>query len=355
MEIELPGIHGIGSDMELASPDLLVDNAALPWEYDDFPVTYVETGRQALALVVDNLSRLAIAHAFLPSFLCETMVAPFKSAGFLTSFYETDMTGAPRSPTSVPSVPINGTFAVLIASYFGTSHTPAHHELARQARKQGGLVMIDETHHPFNPSTMHAAFYIASLRKTLPVADGAYIRSQTPIHSHVTKLPSRTTGRWQAMAQKAIAIADGLPAEDYKAMFARANVLYEESNRIYAASKCTRSAIAHLDYLQLKTRRMHNADVLANELSDAPSIEVLNWPGRDIVPTHLVVGLSRRSRPIQARLASRGIYAPIHWPKVRSSPQARNWPAHQLSLPVDHRYGDLHMRYIARELKEAIA
>src|SRR5699024_6181904 len=112
---------------------------------------------------------------------------------------------------------------------------------------------------------------IASLRKLLPVADGAYIRGQFNYNFPST----REHTVWEAMDAKAtgnIALANDLYRQATAELESRVRPPAGPSSR-------TLSTLSQLDFSDLRSRRRQNANALGEYLRGIDDVEVLNKTG----------------------------------------------------------------------------
>src|SRR3954453_5528053 len=173
----MPALRDIGGDLEAPAADLLTSPCAPPWEqrHPDSPIAYVESGRQRFAAIAQELEAEERGRLLVPAHFCDSMLEAFLRRGWEVSPLPVGddlfpLPGMIRQALAEPSATV-----VLHAPYFGQD-TPAHvrDELAA-ARALGAKLVVDETHRPLSPSEFPAEFRIASLRKTLPLYDGAYV------------------------------------------------------------------------------------------------------------------------------------------------------------------------------------
>ena len=123
---------------------------------------------------------------------------------------------------------------------------------------------------------------------------------------------------------------------------------HEESAVDFQQKKCSKLTIwqlSNMNLTQMGQSRNKNFKKLYSELK---SILI---PGLVFADKSCAFGfpiyINDRDK-FQKRLASEGIYAPVHWRSSRSNKSKRQviHEAHQLTLPCDHRYGTSHMEKI---------
>lgn len=346
---------GIGSDMELVTDNFLHDRPAPPpWEIDG-PVSYVETGRQALAFVGQQLWDDGFRTLLLPSFFCDSMLAPFLTNAWsvvpvkVDADLNLDLTDLENKASQQ-----SGPFVALTVLYFGRCPDERYRAAVKTVQERGGIVVDDETHRVFNPGEAGADIAVASLRKLLPVADGAYVRGLYA--NRIAELALSVSGhrRWDAMALKTDHLLGRKSSRAVRELFSDANGELEQFERIFKPSSQTLLAVRSFDYEKLAKARRENALALQDEIVHIRDLHVLNPTQSETVPSHVVV---RGVPPVatQARMAGKGLFCPIHWQKSAILRSDEPWPHLGLSVPVDHRYDTKDMAQVAQIIRETWA
>ncbi|MCW2831510.1 MAG: hypothetical protein JWP31_2202, partial [Aeromicrobium sp.] len=167
----MPDVRGIGSIF--SSDELLGDSEPAPWSAHGSAL-FVESGGQALRLVAERLWSEGRTHLHLPGYLCVSMIKPFASRPWVVSHVPYDSDVEPQ----LEQLELMGRpeHAVLVsARYFGRTHPHGAREQLAALRARGVAVVEDRTHNLFTWDDVQADFVVASLRKTLPVGDGALL------------------------------------------------------------------------------------------------------------------------------------------------------------------------------------
>ncbi|WP_348788958.1 hypothetical protein [Leifsonia sp. NPDC080035] len=330
--------------------------AAEPWTRDGSRTIYTQTGRQALALLADRLLPDGPRTLLAPAYLCDSMIQPFVDRGWRLLAYPMtpDLHPDGEEAMSVAASLIGEPFVALVAEYFGRSPDAGFRALIAGLQATGGTVIDDETHRVLDPRDAGADLTIASLRKVLPVATGAYLRSSArPLPEPRLPDEGEDAERWDAMDEKS-RNGNGTSGSDrYKSLFAAADERLERADTPRLIGERSRRTLSVLDYTALAERRRSNAAALTSELAPL-GVPVLNPPVDESIPSHLVVRVPRAAA-VQRRMAARGVFCPIHWPESTLLPRGRPWPSEFLSIPVDHRYDADDMRRAARALQESLA
>jgi len=270
------------------------------------------------------------------------MVEPFVSMGWSVALVPMTADLSMDADALVQVVlGLHGSCLVYIAEYFGRQPSAALMEAAMVLRESGVEVLDDETHRVFHPGGLASSFAIGSLRKLLPVADGAYVRSEQDGLEVAGRTECAGCQRWAAMDMRAV--DDGLTSETREA-FVASNDRLEAASGMEPPCERTQTTIDHLNYEVLAARRVRNAEVLV-ELLDG-RYPIINPPTHGTVPSNLVIRVEDPRR-LQRALAEQRIFAPIHWPVSPVCTDKVLWPCDLLSLPIDHRYVEDDMERIA--------
>jgi hypothetical protein len=320
--------------------------AGVPWG-SAAQITYVQSGGQALRLLSEYLWRDGRRQLVLPRFLCESMITPFATRPWRIRYYDVDRNLQPcLELVHLPHAEHSQT-VILAAGYFGYSLSTDSVEALVHMQSAGVRIIQDRTHNVFDRSGWMAEFTVSSLRKLLPVGDGAVITGGS------WKIATSQTGPgetyWRAMDLKAS--GDPVAIENSRAIFAAAEQAFERQLDPTLATSRTVETLERLPYAGMAEARRHNARILSELIGKQ---RVINGNLETGTPSHLVVRVHDPS-VVQGRLASAGIYCPIHWPRPQQIPDVFSWPNDVLSLPVDHRYNETAMKRVAKMFNKVVS
>lgn len=339
-----PQSSEIGSDFQsLNQAKNATGKSIPPWELPEEHVEYVQTGRQALFKIAHQLSLLGFSNLVLPAFFCDSMIEPFLNLGWGIQYAPVDdalnleIDELLQTLISMPA----GT-VLLSATYFGRTPDQSYAHMLSRVIELGVPVIEDETHRLFQPGGVPATYSIGSLRKLLPVADGAYIRSSNKLLSE-NELTENNAGsaRWIAMDEK----RTGLVQSELRSYFLSANTLLETELVPHRISERTLTEIQLFPYSSFVEKRKRNSEFLTGILVNA-GVKILNSPDNLFVPSHLVISVEN-PLDLQKKLAKKNMFCPIHWTKSQYLDANSYWPKNVISLPVDHRYEEADMRLLA--------
>ena len=235
----------------------------------------------------------------------------------------------------------------------------------------------DHTHDPWSAwaATSTAAYCIASLRKTLPIPDGAVLWSprgvSLPDRPPLMPLRQRTAEKkLAAMALKRRYLAGEPVAKD---VFRRLQIDGEgglAGGAVSAASPILERLLPTLPWDRWRQRRAANHRYFRQALGELETLRVLTAPADNgSCPFAAVVRFDDPARREQVRAAmiARSMYPAVHWPigggAERHAPEQANADQAEaeqlshclLSLPCDFRYetSDLN-RVVAAVRKEVM-
>ncbi|QOH58097.1 hypothetical protein C6Y44_20595 [Rhodococcus rhodochrous] len=240
-----------------------------------------------------------------------------------------------------------GVAPVLHSETFGARTPPALEKILNSIEQSGTPVIADETHSILQSRPSSFTYRIASLRKLLPLPDGAYVFGLDYMQ------PDREQGglsevvglRLTAAEQKAAYLRGDRNDKAFLDIYARAENILDEFSDILPMSRQSEVLLASLDYESLSRRRESNATYLAAGLDDISSIRIVNREAVTTAPPYLVVS-SDRVLELRTHLTAQGVYCPIHWPPPKESELRRRWKSPVLSMPIDHRYNHRDMQRI---------
>lgn len=337
-------VRPIGSFFESAPELSLGAQSEPPWARTG-AVQYAQTGRQVLAALADILEHEGRDTLLVPAYLCESMLVSFAPERWTFRPYEVTerLEIVPDDLVRIAEDCDPKRTAALTIAYFGAEPSVAHIEAVRELQLQGFRVIEDETHRVLGALTPLGDYGFASLRKVLPVADGAYLRG---VKSNLT-LRDRAHRGWEAMDLKRAG-----ELTQARVVFAEATDSLESNEDLSAvrASARTMRTIQELDYGYMRSQRRMNAQALQRSLFQNDRARLISAAE---VPSHVVIQVDD-AMWTQSELAKRGIFCPIHWPKPARMGSVP-WHKGLLSLPIDHRYDAADMDRVGATLAEVLA
>jgi hypothetical protein len=327
-----------------------------PGPYHRWPenAVWYALGRHAVEVLI---SQLGSPRLWLPDYFCHEVAERWRRATQV-ELYEDD----PRWPEPRWSSLQPGPRDLVVAvNYFGVRHGAAWREW-----REGTpcLLVEDHAHDPASEwaTTSSADYAFSSLRKTLPVPDGAILWSPRRLG-----LPEQPAGgadgsqlKLAAMLLKGEYLGRG--DEELKERFRRLQADGEErlaEAPVSGASAATREALVRGIPLPWRARRSENTARLLSALHGWEVVEPLftEWPA-DAAPLGAVLLFSSREKRDAAResLRETGVYCPVHWGDLVGSgvERVRELAERSLTIPTDWRYTAADMARVASLVRDAV-
>jgi hypothetical protein len=323
--------------------------ADAPGPYHRWPegAIWFALGRHALLALVQ---RLGSPKLWLPDYFCHEVAERWADVAEV-ELYEDD----PRWPEprweSLRPAPRD---AVVAVNYFGVRAG----EPWRAWRNRTECVLVeDHAHDPASEwaTASEADYAFSSLRKTLPVPDGAILWSPRGLG-----LPEQPAGgadgselKLAAMLLKGEYLGGG--DDELKGRFRRLQIDGEErlgKSFVAGASPATREALVRGVPLPWRAKRAENAARLIAGLHGWEAADPLftEWPA-DAAPLGAVFVFAAKSDRDRVRevLREAGVYCPVHWADAAASrsDRVRELAGRILTIPTDWRYSAADMARIA--------
>ena len=350
-----------------------------------YPTLLLSSGRTAYLNVWLNLLHAGrgLDTVLLPSYLCYSILMPFSRMGVGVQYYRVGADQAVDWEDLERKARMLGArAAVVIIDYFGFIPSGDSARTICRVRQTGARVMYDATHSLLNDcpwpavadssragsalgSAPAADVCIMSLRKALPVVDGAVVvwpdgaRPAPTLSIARERIDSYFSSRALAMMMKASYMVDGWGSRrDYLNLYDQAEAaLDREFGASSAMSGLSRSIIKRLDVDIIRRARRANYTELVRTLHELDASRAglrLLFPELPdgVVPLGCPVVTDERDA-LREHLAARGILTQILWqspPEVPRDEFPDSWALSEriLVLPCDQRYSPEHMEIVAR-------
>ena len=307
------------------------------------------SGRSAIELaLLDIIRERNVTSAYLPSYCCESMVAPFIRNGIHVDFYDVDFQ--------------NGTFVyraedavkhdvALVMSYFGLCADNAHSFIERLSNQ--GVAVIEDITHSLLSSVQNlpkSDYVIAGLRKWFAIPTGGWVGKK---RGKIQLLPYKDSDPYvknkiEGMLEKGRYISG---KKSDKSRFLELQNDFEEfldgHDRMLKIDTVSKSAIDRLPVHAIRQIRKNNAEHLYAGIQSL-NTDMIQLPVMDLAndtPLFLPIFLDPMHRDsLQRHLIHHNIYCPVHWPEVDgASSGIRN---NELSIICDQRYSTEDMSHI---------
>ncbi|MEG4441356.1 DegT/DnrJ/EryC1/StrS aminotransferase family protein [Microcoleus sp. AT9_B5] len=253
---------------------------------------------------------------------------------------------------------------VLAVNLFGVKEGKPWQDWLSQ--NQDIILIEDHSHDPFSLWAQHttAHFAMASLRKTLPIPDGAMIWSGQKM-----ELPRPSKPESPAAAQKLTAMllkrsylmgAD-ISKDSYRSLQMEGEEhLINDGDR--SISTLTNNVLLSLKISEMRQQRATNVkdflDMLLKNQQESYQPLFTNWSSGSVPFNSILLCKNHQIREELRRfLISKNIFAPVHWPQPPdrlsgNDPKAFDLSNRLLTVPTDHRYSYNDIEQVAAKFAE---
>ena len=356
-----PWEHGSFAPLPFHLPSAWsLDSPSTPWPSD---ALYFGSARQALAALVANGHRTrGWRRLWVPRYFCHDALAPLLERGV-------GLIGYPDHPGLLPlridPANLREHDAVLVANLLGLRCAPTGLRLALGEAD----VIEDHTHDPWSPWAYKsdATYCVASLRKTLPLPDGAVLWS--PVQAGLPRRPrpasraAAASNAWAAAMVLKGAYLAGAPIEkaSYRQLAAAGESALAAADPS-AMSEMSRALLQLYPAGAWRQTRRRNFEALAGLLREFEDVAVLSPEGPAAVPfavTTVLPSPSARDQ-LRARLIDRDVYPAVLWPLEQDhvvfdvGKEELDLSRRVLSLACDARYGVFDLERVAAAVHESL-
>lgn len=320
------------------------------------------SGRDALRRLIDHGQETrGWRRLFLPSYFCQDVVGALIDTGISVRAY-------PMSPVRAPcfeGVGLGLGDVVLHVNYFGTFRWDPYEELSNS----GVEVIEDHTHDPWSPTaaSTRADWALASLRKTLPLPDGAALWSPrghevpAPTGGAETAEPGAMLKLGGMVLKGRYLRGDNIEKEVFRTLLAEGEAVLEEPET-RPISRWSRQALRGWPLEEWRVGRRRNHDHAARALDDAAGVRVLTFQRPEgTVPFSLVLEFETAEVTTRARrtMIAAALYPARLWqldyPALEGIPtEDVDLSRRILSVHCDLRYGADDMDRIVKIVRASL-
>ena len=292
----------------------------------------VANGKQALSLVAQDLRDRGVRTLLAPDFYCLTMIQPFQLEGITVRHVATDARGLLEPQALAEELATGHHVAVLHCEVFAGLAGARLRDVLDAAQAEGVPVVVDVTHSLFATSHGPADYLVASLRKLLPVPDGAFVTGvpgRPAVARHRLDAIATRWGLIAARRRRDLVTGRG-SAVDYLDAVDVAEEAMLGAREPAAMSRPALQRLSRLDPDALRQARQVNATHLIERLTSS-GFETLN----PSTPECGVVVQVEDAASVERDLLAAGIVCPISWPRPPGLRRHIPWPTRWITLPVD--------------------
>lgn len=375
MRREIGSIFQVEQEMfgyeKAAAPDCV--KKALKKGYKDYCM--VSSGRDALVMALwqieaqnalqDGIQRVCL----LPEYTCDTVDAPFDHYGYKIYYYPVKKNLTPDKTKFEQLLRQHNPDVILTSPYYGKDTSKNIRPVIAQYRQEQNengrnVVLIEDiTQYIYGKLDYSADYYVASLRKWLPVPDGGIIISKDELkYKPKRERTEFVKKKWIAMTQKAEYL-NNLTKDNYRRMqqvkveflteHREAEQLLDEDLYVYKMSDLSGNILNNSDMKEAGEKRASNSAYLYENLKDCENVKCpLKYTGKE-APLYVPVYVKEREA-FQKYMQKSDIYLPVLWPVSElitdMDKETKYIYDNMLAIPCDQRYDGKDMKRIVQKI-----
>lgn len=294
----------------------------------------VNLGRTAIMWLIESRG---IKEIWLPRYLCDSVISACEKTGVTIHFY---LVNEALEPQLDDTIQFSQDRWLFLVNYYGQ----LTNETIQKYKKKYNQIIVDNTQ-SFFQRPVEGVDTVYSCRKFFGLCDGAYLSTDVKL----------TEGKTLDCSNDRMGHVLGRYEKDagtyYQAMLDNASNYHDMDIRVM--SRLTSNLLKGIDYDLCIEKRNQNYDILKELLPSDNSFAVTRGEGPFAYPYLCENGIELRKK-----LAAKKVFVPTYWQNVIADmPKDSieyNFAANILPLPIDQRYGEEEMKFIANLIKTEI-
>lgn len=356
--VSIDALWEFGSDFHYLPEFMTEITRELPWQDGNL----YSTGRGALIELIEFLERNCEfkkdqSVIWIPAYTCYELAKPLVENNYGVAFYD----GSPSSDWNLPDKLFSKGDIWILCNYFG-SVVPGR-ETTKTAQDYGVIVIEDHSHAPLGvlSRNSNADYCFASLRKTLPLADGGILWSpaERPLPSSKTERydPSR---RVAAMLGKKQYLENGTFSKEIYRQWLTEAEEHLGNNIHLNISEFSKRILTNLNYSQWNEIRIRNSNILTENIRNNSSFKII----KNLIPDDamgIVLHFCNQEMRDTFRdyLINLKIYTAVLWPLHPSVgfdlyPSASDFRSKMVFLPTDARYSVVDIKIVSEAISHFV-
>lgn len=325
-------------------------------------IAYLCNGRTAIEFILSHITKKKrINKCWLPSYLCETIVQPFKELNIDYEFY--NLKENLQLDIDYLSRRIEKDDLVFTINYFNLLHNNKVIEFLRKLKNNNVIIIEDLTHSFLNNNVFSykiSDYSIISLRKWLGIPDGGIAISNNILFDK-NLIVKRSFYDFVHLRLKYAILKNFYlnkiinKKDSFRKMHDKAEELANEIIRLNTMSNISNTILNFVDFNNIIYKRRMNFEYLLSSFEDLDKIKILsNNLEEGICPIGFPIIATKRDI-LRDYLASNNIYCPIHWLLPKEIPKKFDYSyflsQNIITIPCDQRYSIEDMEIIIRSVK----
>ncbi|MBR3606320.1 MAG: hypothetical protein IKL51_01930 [Lachnospiraceae bacterium] len=294
-------------------------------------VLLLNTGRGCLRYLIQKRNIKCI---WMPYFLCDTVIDACQKEKVDLKFYRINESFIPEK------IELDENDWLYFINYYGQFSNADIKKIVNKYER----VIVDSTH-AFFQKPLENIDTIYSCRKFFGVSDGGLLSSKLDMDNRLI---------FDLSAHRMSHILGAFEKET--SMFYKDFLKNEEAFSQLPPmrmSKLTENILRAIDYDKIKKKRTNNFLILQERLGKKNRLKLKNIKGGFMYPFWI-----KNGSKIRRRLIEKKIYIPVLWPNVLEVCQSQEveyeLANNILPLPIDQRYAESDMQYMAQEILKLV-
>lgn len=333
-----------------------MENEIPAWLNKYGKVTLTMSGRAAISLLIDQL-KLNSKKVLLPSYICESVILPFKEAEYEIIYYDIDRN---LNPTNLDLIRDMDDGLFFHMGYYGFQTNKELVNIISDLRKNSVVIIEDVTHTLFSDfkTTFNNDYVIGSIRKWFGTPTGGFLSSNNKIELDILPDEEFIELRKKSLKQKYdyITSTDESLKNEFLEGFGTAEELLDFNLKPQRIDGHSENIIKNINSQELVNSRRMNFEYLLEKLRDVEGIEfIFDELNRENTPIFFPLYIQKNRDGLRQYLVKKEIYCPIHWPipallDKNINPQTQDIYNTVLSIPCDQRYTQKDMDRVVTEI-----
>lgn len=345
----------LGSDFELDLSELSSKHDSVYQYLQEYNTIFLDSGRSASRILNSVLKKGTI---LLPDYICESVLQVYQNQ-FRMKYYHINRDFSIDIDDFLNKMDDSVT-AVYLMHYFGMIQGKEVLAAIVSAKKRYAFTVIEDTTHSiFTKSQTIGDYCICSLRKWFPVTDGGVLYSDQKLKDIcVQDIPVKDPSeKLTAMLLKKLYIDGKLDCNDlYREIFIKEEQKLDQQCFVYQISDISRSLLKYFSVSDLKNKRKKNFSMLYESVYHKKMDLVIG--SKDAIPLVCPIYIEDRDE-FRRYLMNNHVYCAVHWPlketELYLNEETISFSKHIISLPIDQRYNEKHMRYLCKLVNDYVS
>lgn len=313
---------------------------------------YTFGGHFSLLKILDEISFDSNQHVLMPSYLCSSMLSPFKKRNIKYHFYKINE----RLEIDIDDLKsriTEKTKAVLFINYFGFPQPKKVTEFLKTLKNRGIVLIEDNVQSFFSELETVGDYIFNSFRKFLPI-DGSVIISDHELKQEKDKKTFNSYYFKKTLGQflRYLYIRFGIDTSRYfLKLFSKAEDNYLLGD-VYGFNPINKFLISKMNIPLICSMRKGNYLYFIEKLKNVALYPFLN---NNVVPLGFPILIDNRDA-IRTTLREKNIFCPVHWKlseEIDKKEFAESWYLSEkiITIPINERINDNEKEYITKVLE----